>query len=270
MAIPIDFYSIRRAFLHDPLSLSLTTPTVKEEPVKIINDYHDEIPNIRKQILQSNSAHFQVVKTYVEVHIFKTRTTHDCPFKFLPNYLGIFSITEPILKTEIPYDVSFEPLIIETGNLIYMALKSECKEVYYFENMRKIIVLSSSMLSRQELQVVFEKHAFKTGFYPIVEEERTEFDDLTLHISDEPAPRAMPFILPAKEEIYTYLYNHQAVYWIISPEIMSLIAEKLKNRLYTPEKTIYSLARDFLDANILLRHNQITTLESALIRYSRK
>lgn len=270
MAIPIDFYSKRRMFLNDPLSLSLTTPTVKDQPVKLINDYRDEIPNIRKQILQSNSAHFQVVKTYVEAHIFKTRQTHDCPFKFLPNLLGIFSIAEPLLKTEIPYDVSYEPLIIETGNLIYMALKATCKEAYYFEHMQKIIVLSSSDLSVKELQLIFEKHAFTTGFYPIVEEERTEFDDLTLHISDEPAPRAMPFILPAKEEIYTYLYNHKSVNWIISPEIVSLIAEKLNYKIYTPEKTIYRIARDFLDANILLTHEQITTLESALIRYSRK
>lgn len=267
MAIPITFPP-KRAFLSNPYVFSLTTPSKVEEkkcPYKMPSDYRDDIPKIREQILQSNNAHLKLCMLDYMAH--KICNPNIPPDKFLPNLLGINKIAKSFLQTNVEYNPNFEPLIVETGNLIYQALKEERLESYYIENLERIIVLSSSNVSIQSLQSVFERYAFTTGFYPVVENNRTDYDDLKIHLSDEAPPREMPFVLPSKEEIDSYLSKNPSIRCVFSPNTISLISAKLENKEYFPEKTIYALARGLLEENILLGYTQAITLEAALIKH---
>ena len=266
MAIPINcHHGKRRAFLDHPASFqSIPSAKLKTKDCSK-TDYRIEIPQIKQRIIQSNSDHFSVVQRHLRECTINLRNPPDSRFKLVLNLIGIHSISKSFLKTERPFHVSQEPLIIETGNIIQRALRNEGYEAYYFENFEKIIVLSSSNLSAKALQSIFDGHAFKAGFYPIVDEERTEFDDLTIHISDVPENQKTSFMLPAKQELYAFLENSPSVSTMISPQMLSLIAEKLANKLYTQEETIYKLAKDFLGENILLGYSQVIALESAII-----
>lgn len=271
MAMPITFNPTKqREFLIDPLNFyPFLTPQVAKQnyPVKKNNDYREEISEIKKKILQSNFAHYEVVKKHVLTHIRSVNNKKTCPVTYLSNSLGIYNITEHVLETSFKYSTKFEPLIIETGNLIHAALRANQLDVYYFDSMEKIIVLSSSMHSFQDIELIFEKYAFTTGFHPIVESNRTKFGDITIHISDKSPPRTIPFKLPEKEELFDYLFNNELVNFEVSGKLISIIVEVLENKCYTPQNTIYILAKDLLQENILLGYNQVTALESALVRY---
>lgn len=274
MAIPVNGLFTppkKRAFLLDPIAFSLTAPSIVDEkvyPIKTTSDYREEIPKIRDQILRSNNAHFALLNRHLMGYRIHTGKFHGCPFKFLPNLLGIHSNAKALLETKVNYNADSEPLIIETGDMIATALKEERLEAYYLENFGKIIVLSSSEFSKQDLRLIFEKHAFTTGLYPIVEEDRTEFGDLKIHLSDEPDLIQMPFMLPGKEEIFTYLHNNKFVSRVISSKHMTLISEKLENKTYNPENTIYNLVMELYHENVALKYNQRIALEQELPKFS--
>lgn len=271
MAIPINFYCKQRAFLDDPNSISYlpSKAQLKECPIQI-GDYRNEITKIKQKILQSNNNHFLVYHKYLMSYNFKSGQIHEIPNKLLLNLLGIHSISESFLQTQNKIDPSFEPLIIETGNLIHNALKEERLDAFYFENYGKIIVLSSSLISSQELKAIFERQTFTNGFYPIVEDERTDFGDLKIHLSDVYSSKCKSFTLPLKEEIFTYLLKDKFISEVISPEILTLISEKLENIEYIPEITIFILAKAFLNDNILLGYTEIMALDKSLVRYPKE
>ncbi len=269
LILTLGSYRKKRAFLSDPNAFSLTlTPDIKAEKssYQLPTDYRDDIQTIRERIFQTNVGYHVLYTKHLRAFTCKFGNRHSFPYEFIPNLLGIHHIAKSFLQTREPFDINFEPLIIETGNLIHAALKKEGLEAYYFENRGEIIVLASSMLSMHDLQAIFEKHAFTTGFYPIVDGSRTEFDDLKIYLSDESAPRELPFILPSEEDIYTYLSKHPHINWMIIPNMIKPIATFLACKEYIPDHTIYILARALLEDNILLGHAEAITLEAVLIQ----
>ena len=198
MAIPTNCNRTKnRIFLDNPASFSYTpNPSIdpQESDGKIEADYRDQISKITKQIIQSNSDHFSVIQQNMMHYSIKTGKVPYGLLKLSVNLLGIHSVSECLLKTKVQVTPDLEPLIVETGNHIYQVLKENQLSACYFQDYGRIIVESSSSLSAKELQQLFERYSFQTGFYPIVDEERTKFNDLTIHLSDEPAPRIAPFI----------------------------------------------------------------------------
>lgn len=244
----------RRAFLSSPIGNSFTTSkknNLKDRHFNIIDDYRKEVPLIRQQILQSQMNH--------------NRMENDGTI-FLPNFLGLNSFKHPLLQSALTYSSQFEPLIIETGDDIYTALKSDHLEALYFNKFEKIIVLNTAELSNQDLRVIFEKHTFKKGFYPIVEDNRTIFGDLKVHLTDEPQARLTPYLLPSKEEIYSYLMKDKCIKWFVCHETVKLISEKLENGKYIPDKTLIDLINSHLQNDVALQYNHINALNIALTR----
>ena len=186
---------------------------------------------------------------------------------FTPNFLEIDAISPPFLQTVYKYNQACKSLIIETGNLIYTALKEAGLDSIHFDH--KIIILASSKYSAIDIQLIFEKYTFKTSFYPIVEEHRTEYGDLLIHLSDEPPLRITPYKLPSKGIVHLYLNESEFVKDSVSPRTIKTIAKTLANKdyiPYDPQHPTPSLVND----KIQLQPCQINAINSALVRCSKR
>lgn len=231
-------------------------------------DYRKEVPMIRNRIVQLEKEGWEKYDRKVEKY------GKDCalasydgplpesPARPLPNFLGIISPKRLLIQLEKNSFPNMK-MVIKTGDLIHDALKKNNLEAYYFNKFEKIIVLSSSNISSKELKLIFEKCYFNIGLYPIVEDERTEFGDLMIHISDKPPSLIEPLILPSKTDIFAYLRKDNVVNWYVSVNELQIIAEKLDNEGYVPQETLKNLN---LSSEISLNPLKISILDDALTR----
>lgn len=244
---------------------------LKNRNIKPVKDYRDTVPMIRKKIVQQENEDWKIYDRKVnEFAIENSRAGYDGPVpeypaKPLPNLLYIHDCCSLLQKTE-KYSFRDERRTIETGNLIHEALKKYNLEAFYFNEFKKIIVLSSSNISQKILMLIFEKFDFNTGFYPIVENERTQFGDLMIHISDKFPALVQPIFLSKKDKIFNHLSNDKIIKDYIPNHILQFIAEKFEYIEYIPQETLKNIDPASLPNNVVLKPFDIDLLDIALRR----